>query len=88
MINIDHFKNARWGELYSFFAAGDPPLVLQLLALNTLFLAFFIVQKVRAKIKIRNSTIFFVQAVLILSNCAVMFQKEAYDAAMALKNVI
>jgi hypothetical protein len=88
VLNPDNFVNARWHDLYVFFAAGHPPLYWQLLALNTLFLTAIVVRKARAKFHMRKSTAYFIQATLIFSNCIVMFQKETVDAALSVRHLI
>ena len=88
MLNIENFQNARWDELYAFFAQGNPPLVLQLLLLNTVFLAFVVYRRVTSKFQVRKSSALMFQAFLILINLAFMFQKETLNAAMAMKHLI
>jgi hypothetical protein len=85
---MQNFKNARWGELYSFFAQGNPPLVLQLLLLNTVFLGFIVYRRATAKYHMRKSSALIFQAFLIAINLVFMFQKETFNAAMAVKQFI
>jgi sorbitol-specific phosphotransferase system component IIC len=73
MLDPDLFYAAPWGELYRFFASGNPPLVLQLLLLNTAFLIFFIIRRLRRRTAIRSQSTQVVQAVLIAVNATVMF---------------
>jgi hypothetical protein len=80
MFDFEHFKNARWGELYAFFAAGNPPLALQLLILNTVFLMFLVIRKIKTKYHMRRSTSLAVQALLVMANVAVMFQQDTFKA--------
>jgi hypothetical protein len=88
MLNIENFKNARWGELYAFFADGYPPLGLQLLVLNTIFLGFIVFRRAKAKYHMRKSTAYLTQALLLATNFMFMFQKETVNAAMAVKHMI
>ena len=87
MLNIENFRNARWSELFAFFAQGNPPLGLQLLVLNTIFLGFVVFRRATAKHQMRKSTAYMIQAVLIASNLMFMFQKEAIDAATSIKHI-
>lgn len=87
MLNIENFRNARWSELYVFFAQGYPPLGLQLLILNTIFLGFVVFRRATAKHQMRKSTAYVIQAVLITTNLMFMFQKEAFDAASSIKQI-
>jgi uncharacterized protein YegP (UPF0339 family) len=88
VLDLNNFKNARWGELYAFFANGNPPIVLQLLVLNTIFLGFIIYRRATAKFHMRKSSALMFQFALIAINLAVMFQKETMNAAMAVKHFI
>ena len=87
MLSIENFKNARWSELFAFFAQGNPPLGLQLLILNTIFLGFVVFRRATAKHQMRKSSAYLIQAVLIASNLIFMFQKEALDAALTMKHI-
>jgi hypothetical protein len=71
---IELFQNARWQELYSFFTAGDPPMVFRLLAINTLFLVYFAIRKARSNVSRNSSGANIAQAILIAINFIVMFQ--------------
>jgi hypothetical protein len=69
------FERARWGELHRFFTDGNPPLILLLLALNTIFLMIYVYRKVKAKHKMHPNTVYAVQIILIGCNFAVAFNK-------------
>ncbi len=87
MLSIENFKNARWSELFAFFAQGNPPLGLQLLVLNTIFLGFVVFRRASSKHQMRKSSAYLIQAVLIASNLVFMFQKEALDATSIIKHI-
>jgi hypothetical protein len=87
VLNIENFKNARWSDLFAFFAQGNPPLGLQLLILNTIFLGFVVFRRATAKHQMRKSSAYVIQAVLIATNLMFMFQKEALDAATNIKHI-
>jgi hypothetical protein len=87
VLNIENFKNARWSDLFAFFAQGNPPLGLQLLILNTIFLGFVVFRRATAKHQMRKSSAYLIQAVLIATNMMFMFQKEALDAATNIKHI-
>jgi hypothetical protein len=80
--------SARWNELYAFFAAGNPPLVLVLLALNTAFLVYFIIRRIRSKHPTRPTTAYMLQGLLIASNFIVMFQKDITGSFYWLKTLV
>jgi hypothetical protein len=88
MLNIENFKNARWGDLYIFFAEGNPPLGLQLLVLNTVFLGFIVFRRATSKYHMRKSTAYAIQAMLLVTNFMFMFQKQTINAAIAVKHMI
>jgi hypothetical protein len=87
VLNFENFKNARWSDLFAFFAQGNPPLGLQLLILNTIFLGFVVFRRATAKHQMRKSSAYVIQAVLIATNLMFMFQKEALDAATNIKHI-
>jgi hypothetical protein len=88
MLNGSLISNTRWDDLHSFFTAGNPPLILVLLAMNTFFIVFWHIKRANAKYRLRPMTSLFVQFSLIIVNFFVMFQKEFFDAAMALKRLV
>ena len=75
---MDYFWAADWDGLYRLLAQGNPPLALQLLALNTVFLVLYIVRKKTAKHRLRNSTVEVMQLLLLVANLVVVFQEDAY----------
>jgi hypothetical protein len=76
MLDVEKFQQARWDELYRFFTDGYPPLIFQLLLINTIFFVFFVVRRLRAKHHMRHTTAYLIQFLLIGANMAVMFQKD------------
>ena len=59
---IDLFQRANWSEIYYFFAKGNPPLAVLLLALNTVFFIYWIVRRMRGARAMRSETAIIVQA--------------------------
>jgi hypothetical protein len=72
MLTIENFKNARWQDLYGFFAAGSPPMMVKLLIINTIFLVIFVFKKSRGGNSNYQAS-YAVQALLIAANCLIMF---------------
>lgn len=72
------FWAADWDGLYRFLTFGSPPLALQLLVLNTVFLVFYIIRKATAKHRLRETTVYVVQGVLVACNMALLFQHDAW----------
>jgi hypothetical protein len=72
MLNL--FYQARWGEMFAFFSEGNPPLVVQLLAVNTIFFVVFILRRARGARSLRSETAMTIQGLLIAANSVVLFQ--------------
>lgn len=70
------FSRARWDQAYDFLAAGDPPMIFRLLAINTVFVIFYIVRRARANRPMKESVVLQVQALLLLSNFLILFQRD------------
>jgi hypothetical protein len=88
MFNSDLIERARWDELYVFFTSGDPPLVLRLLVINTIFMVLLIIRSAKAKQPLRPTTTYIVQGLLIASNFAVAFQDVLMPWALRLKTFV
>lgn len=73
---FDLFWSADWGGLYRAFAKGSPPLLVQLLALNTIVFTLYVVRGMTSKHRMRSTTREIVQALLILVNFVVIFQDQ------------
>lgn len=67
---------AHFDELYAFFAKGDPPLAVQLLALNTIFLMIVVIRRMRGAPTLRRETSIVVQSMLIFANAVIMFRED------------
>ena len=74
---IDLFWAADWDGLYRSFAKGNPPLVLQLLAVNTIFFILYVVRRITTKHRLRSTTPEVVQSLLVIVNLIVVFQEDA-----------
>jgi hypothetical protein len=70
---------AFWDELYVYFARGDPPLALQLLALNSIVLIILMIRRMRGAPALRSDTYRLVQALLIFATTLVVFEVEIAD---------
>lgn len=76
------FWAADWDGLYRILSTGNPPLAVQLLILNTIFLVFYILRQATAKHRMRSHTVQFIQLFLLVANLGVVFQDGAYDLAV------
>mgnify|MGYP001765391516 CR=1 FL=1 len=75
----NHFWAADWDGLYRILASGEPPLAFQLLAVNTIFLVIYILRRATTKHRMQSHTVQIVQALLLITNIAVVFQDGAYQ---------
>lgn len=70
------FQRARWDQAYDYLASGDPPMIARLLAINTIFFILYIVRKMRVDHKMRESTVAQIQALLLVANVLILFQRD------------
>lgn len=79
---LEFITDARWDELYAFFMKGTPPLIAQLMALNTVIFMLFMVRRMRGKRALRAEMASLVQSLLLFANMLAIFQdniKESLD---------
>ncbi len=69
-------QRARWDQARDFLESGDPPMIFRLLAINTIFLVFYVIRRAKGNGPMRQSTVYQVQALLIISNCLILMQKD------------
>jgi hypothetical protein len=72
----DFITDTRWDELYAFFMKGTPPLIAQLLALNTVIFMLLMVRRMRGKQALRAETASLVQCLLLFANMLAIFQER------------
>jgi hypothetical protein len=84
MLDPNLFYAARWGELYQFFAAGEPPLALRLLLINTVFFVFFAVRRARSKKRMGSRAANVIQGALIAGNVLLMFAPSLFQGSSVL----
>jgi hypothetical protein len=88
MLKPDILFNARWQDLYTFFAAGNPPLALQLMVINTIILVWYIVRRARGKHPLHTQTAFVIQGLLIASNMFIMFAPQVLGTARMIRHLV
>lgn len=71
---LQTFLNAPWWQITDFLNRGNPPLIFQILAINTIFFILFIVRRMRNARTLHRGAAIQVQALLILSNALLLFQ--------------
>jgi hypothetical protein len=84
----DFIRNARWNEFYVFLTNGDPPLILILLLLNTVFFVIYVMRKTMRNTRLRSATVYFLQSFMVAANAAVIFQKELGWLVMKAHNIL
>jgi hypothetical protein len=65
-----------WDVWSDTLMKGNPPLIVQLLALNSIVFIFFIVRRLRHKAPRRGHAAHIAQALLIVANFAVLTQEQ------------
>ena len=73
---IEFFQNAPWHHLHDFLANGNPPLVVRLLILNTIFFALFAYRRARGLPVMNAKAALRVQSFLIAANALLLFEPE------------
>ena len=77
---LEFVTDARWDELYAFFMKGTPPLIAQLLALNTVVFMLFMVRRMRGKQALRVETASLVQSLLLFANMLAIYQDNINES--------
>ena len=77
---LEFITDARWDELYAFFMKGTPPLIAQLLALNTVVFMLFMVRRMRGKHALRVETASLVQSLLLFANMLAIYQDSINES--------
>lgn len=73
---IDQIVNAPWWQLTEFFTKGEPPLIGQLMLVNTIFLIVLIIRRAKGLQTMRTEAVIQVQGLVILANAMVLFQEQ------------
>ena len=70
------FEGNNWVMAREFMMTGEPPLITQMLLLNTIVLIFWMVRRMRGASAMRAQTANIVQGLLIAANCAVLLNGD------------
>jgi hypothetical protein len=73
---LDKIANAPWWQMADFFTKGDPPLIVEMMLLNTIFLIVVIIRRAKGLPTMRMESVLRVQALVILANAMVLFQDQ------------
>ncbi len=72
----DYYQMLRFDDVRHFLLSGHPPVIIQLIAFNTVLLAVVILRRARATHKARNNVTVILQWCLITINIAVLCQEQ------------
>lgn len=75
-IMLELLKRARWDQALDFLNSGDPPMIFRILAINTIFIVLFMIRKSRSPDQLRETTLMWVQGLLIIANVLILFQRD------------
>jgi uncharacterized protein (DUF983 family) len=73
---LELLNRTRWDQAYDFLAAGDPPMMLRILGVNTLFFIFYMIRRTQINFPMKQHTVIQVQAFLLLANALILFQHD------------
>ncbi len=65
-------------DFYTIMAAGEPPLAIRFLALNTVAMVVFIIRRLRGAKPMRMEGVYSVQFILIVLNCAIALSEQYF----------
>ena len=77
---------ARWDQTYGFLVSGSPPMLVRLLALNTLFLVLYAVRKSTGARPLSAGMALLVQLAVLGANLLVLFQPQVENYLLHLMN--
>jgi hypothetical protein len=78
MLDLIHRTN--WDNLYFYFAKGNPPIIFQLLALNTIFFMVFAIRRMRGAPNLRASTASNIQSMLLAANIVIVLRESIFNS--------
>ena len=80
---LDFINKINWGEYVSLLETGDPPLILQLLFLNTIYMIWWIVRRWQGKRAMNPATASTIQLLLLAANMFILFKDRInFDAIL------
>ncbi|MFO1123299.1 MAG: hypothetical protein U1F47_13410 [Hyphomicrobiales bacterium] len=72
----DLITRTRWDQAQDFLESGDPPMYIQLLALNGFFVVLFLIRRAWIAKPLPANTLLGVQILLLVANVLVMLQLD------------
>jgi uncharacterized protein (DUF983 family) len=77
---LELFTRTRWDQAQDFLMSGDPPMYLRLLVLNAIFVALFLVRRIRGSKPLQHNALLAVQCMLVIANVLIMLQTDITQA--------
>ena len=71
----DLAERARWEDIYTLLTSGHPPLILQMLANNTIFLILFMLKRIWGRRGTENTS-HAIQILLIVANGMIVYEQK------------
>ena len=78
LFDLSLIRNARWDELFMYLTKGNPPLIVLLLVINTIFFVLYVTRKATSKHRMRPATVYAVQALMVGANAVAIFKDDAW----------
>ncbi len=75
---VELFQRTNWQSWSDLLLKGNPPLLLQLLAINSVIFIFLIIRRARGRKTVKKGVSETVQAVLILANIVILTQDQLF----------
>jgi len=72
----DYYQMLRIDDVRLFLLSGHPPVIIQLIAFNTILMAVMILRRARSAHRARNNVTLILQWCLIATNIAVLCQEQ------------
>jgi hypothetical protein len=66
--------DAPWQQAFDVLASGNPPMIVRILAINTVFFVLFTIRRVRGAPVMPTHTAIMVQSLLICANMMILYQ--------------
>lgn len=73
---LELFRRARWDQAYDFLASGEPPMMVRILMINTIFLILYMIRRARSPHPMKDHTVLQIQGLLVLANALILFQRD------------
>ena len=76
---LDLVQRTPWDQLIGYFARGNPPIIVQILLLNTAVFVWFAWRRMRKAQPLRKETASTVQSLLLALNMVAVFEQSIFQ---------